>query len=86
MPISAYPPHVVIDGWVWFDNGRVSTNAAALEYFPASKEIAGAAPFAWKSYHLLGGRGRMAIAGPNGIWLVTLKSHETSAGVSKDSP
>jgi hypothetical protein len=86
MPLSAYPPHVVIDGWVWFDNGRVSTNAAALEYFPASKETTGAAPFAWKSYHLLGGHGRMAVAGPNGIWLLTLKSHETSAGLSKDSP
>jgi len=86
MPLMAYPPHAIIDGWVWFADGRVSTNAAGLEYFPASKETQGAVPFAWKSFHLLGNRGQMAIAGPGGIWLLTLKTHETSVDASKVSP
>jgi hypothetical protein len=86
MPWSADPPHALIDGWLWFADGRVSTNAEALEYFPASKETQGHVPFEWKSFHLLGNHGRMAIAGPGGIWLLTLKTHETSVDATKDSP
>jgi len=86
LPWVALPPHIFVDGWLWFANGRVSTNAAGLEYFPTSEETQGAIPNAWKSFHLLRDRGQMAIVGPNGIWLLTLKKHEGSADTSKVSP
>jgi hypothetical protein len=86
LPWVALPPHAMIDGWLWFANGRVSTNAAGLEYFPTSEETQGAIPNAWKSFHLLRDRGQMAIVGPKGIWLLTLKPHETSENASKVSP
>ncbi|MGO9610449.1 MAG: PQQ-binding-like beta-propeller repeat protein [Verrucomicrobiia bacterium] len=96
MPDATEAPYIMADGWLWFaqtrvgtlvvDVGRVSTNAADLEYFPTSKETQGLSPFAWKSFHLLRDRGQMAIAGPNGIWLLNLKKHEASEDAPKDSP
>jgi hypothetical protein len=86
LPVPAFPPHIFVDGCLWFANGRVSTNTTDLEYFPESEETQGNASYAWKSFHFLRDSGQMAIAGPNGIWLLTLKTHETSADTSKDSP
>jgi hypothetical protein len=86
LPLPTLPPHIFVDGWLWFANGRVSTNAADLEYFPESEETQGIAPYTWKSFHPFRDRGQIAIAGPNGIWLLTLKKHEGSADTSKVSP
>ena len=86
MPVSSFAPHVVLEGLLWFANGRVSTNATGLEYFPGSREMHGGMPFTWKSFHLLGNHGPMAVAGPEGIWLLTLKAPEMPETTSKDSP
>ena len=86
LPVPAFPPHIFVDGWLWFANGRVSTNTTDLEYFPESEETQGNASCAWKSFHFLHDSGQMAIAGPNGIWLLTLKKHDKSENTAKVSP
>jgi hypothetical protein len=86
LPVPALPPHILVDGWMWFANGRVSTNATDLEHFPESEETYGNLLDMWKSFHLLRDRGQMAIANPHGIWLLNLKKHEASEDASKDSP
>jgi hypothetical protein len=64
----------------------VSTNATELEYFPETEETQENLPYPWKSFHLLPDHRQMAITGPNGIWLLTLKKHDKSENTAKVSP
>ena len=86
LPVTTRPPHVFVDEWLWFANGRVSTNATELEYFPETEETQENLPYPWKSFHLLPDHRQMAITGPNGIWLLTLKKHDKSENTAKVSP
>jgi hypothetical protein len=90
IPVSAYPPFVIVDGWLWFSEGaqtgRISTNGSTLEYFPASKETRGPVPFEWKSFNLIGSRDRVVVTGGGGVWLLNLKNRRASENQPKVSP